>query len=113
VTNILISHFPVIPYWVVMTIIKKDEIFKVVIIGDGGVGKTSLILKYFDMGFENTYKMTIGADFNAKQWGKYMIQIWDLAGQDRFASVRKRYYKNATGAFLLFDVSNFESFNNS
>jgi len=92
--------------------IRKNQIFKVVLMGDGGVGKTSLVLRYFDHGFSKTYKVTLGADFNAKKWGDHMIQIWDLAGQDRFAPIRKNYYKSAVGALLLFDVTNFGSFEN-
>lgn len=95
-----------------MSAIKGSQTFKIVLMGDGGVGKTSLVLRYFDRGFKASHQMTIGADFNAKKWGKHMIQIWDLAGQDRFTKIRKGYYKSAVGALLLFDLADYKTFQN-
>jgi small GTP-binding protein len=90
---------------------------KICLLGDGEVGKTSLMNRYLKRGFTTEYIPTIGSDFLSKQiivdtkYGKkdLRFQIWDLAGQPAFDQVRKRYYKGATGAFLVFDLTNPES----
>ncbi|MFX1507899.1 MAG: Rab family GTPase [Promethearchaeota archaeon] len=91
-------------------------VLKIVLIGDGGVGKTAIRENYLGHGFESQYVMTIGADFamqddiiNGK---KLRYQIWDLAGQDRFDGVRNVYYRAAKGALLVFDVTRPDSFYN-
>lgn len=96
-----------------MTVLNsKRSVFKVVLLGDGGVGKTSLVSRYFDRGFDGNYKVTLGADFNVKRWNQHVIQIWDLAGQELFMPIRRSYYASAIGALLLFDVANTQSFEN-
>ena len=87
---------------------------KIVLLGDGGVGKTSLRKKYFGEGFEATYQMTIGADFAAKRikiegW-HITANVWDLAGQMRFKVMRETYYRGASGALLVFDITRPETF---
>lgn len=90
---------------------------KVLLCGDGGVGKTSIRLRYIGLGFGSSYSMTIGSDMsivNVKSTYKsnhYVIKlvIWDLAGQPRFSEVRKSYYHGANATLLVFDVSNPQS----
>ncbi|KAF7730836.1 Ras- protein Rab-7A [Apophysomyces ossiformis] len=91
------------------------DILKVVLIGDGGVGKTSLRNQFIHKRFTNTYKATIGADFVTKQvllddGKKVMMQIWDTAGQERFQSLGVAYYRGADACVLVYDVNNFMSF---
>ncbi|KAI9345971.1 rab family small GTPase [Pilaira anomala] len=91
------------------------DILKVVLIGDGGVGKTSLRNQYIHKKFTNAYKATIGADFITKEvetddGKKVMLQIWDTAGQERFQSLGVAYYRGADACILVYDVNNFLSF---
>ena len=87
---------------------------KVCLLGNGKVGKTSLINRYLGKGFSSEYTPTLGSDFLSKQvsldtiYGlkKLRFQIWDLAGQPAFNQVRKLYYKGAAGAFIVFDLTN-------
>ncbi|MHA2274635.1 MAG: GTP-binding protein, partial [Candidatus Kariarchaeaceae archaeon] len=89
---------------------------KIVLAGDGAVGKTALRHRYLGEGFQSKYMMTIGADFALKEVtidGKAIkFQIWDLAGQQRFEVVRSVYYAGCLGALLLFDITRVDSFQN-
>jgi small GTP-binding protein len=95
---------------------------KIVLIGDGGVGKTALRRAWLGEGFKSEYLMTIGADFASQELSFYhpetksaydlKFQIWDLAGQPRFKAVRDLYYRGAIGALCFFDVTNQESYMN-
>lgn len=95
-----------------------DMLVKVVLLGDGAVGKTSLRKRWIGEGFSGQYLMTIGADFSVKiikiKPNKNPItckyQVWDLAGQVRFQVVREGYYKGAIGAIVMYDVTNVDSF---
>lgn len=86
---------------------------KISLCGDGGVGKTSLRNRYLGRGFSTDYVPTIGTDFVSKQiildqgseHKKIRFQIWDLAGQPTFRSVRSLYYRHAVGAFLIYDIT--------
>ncbi len=84
-------------------------LFKLVILGDGGVGKTSLAIRMMSGEFSDTMKMTIGLDVHAKELvveGKHvMLQIWDFGGQDRFRFLLPRYCAQADGAIFLFDMT--------
>ena len=95
---------------------EPGRIFKVVLIGDGAVGKTSLRRNYLGKSFRENYLMTIGADFSVKQvpYEDYIVslQIWDLAGQPRFSEVRGAYYANTYGAIVVFDVTRPNTFTN-
>lgn len=87
---------------------------KIALLGEGAVGKTSLRRKYLGDSFSSEYMMTIGADFalkNTKINDDYTLkmQIWDLAGQPRFSSVRKAYYLGCLGGLLVFDRTRPES----
>ncbi|MFX0116532.1 MAG: GTP-binding protein [Candidatus Hodarchaeota archaeon] len=89
---------------------------KVCLLGDGAVGKTALRERYLGKGFSSNYIMTIGADFAVKpvtiRERPAKFQIWDLAGQPRFSSVRALYYRGSMGALLIFDVTRPDSFAN-
>merc|ERR1711934_84112 len=93
---------------------RRKILLKVILLGDSGVGKTSLMNKYVTSKFSNTYKATIGADFLTKQIeidGKMVtIQIWDTAGQERYESLGNAFYRGADACVLVFDVNNLESF---
>lgn len=95
---------------------RKGSYFKICLIGDGGVGKTSIRKRALGGGFKSTYLLTIGADFatyKIKIEGiEYKFQIWDLAGQARFDVVRSIYYKGSHGAIMVFDVTRPESLSN-
>lgn len=96
-------------------------IFKITILGDGAVGKTSLRQRYMGRGFATQHQMTIGADFAAVQKDveyngvtrPITFQIWDLAGQKRFTEVRARFYFGSLGGLMVFDVTRAESFQNA
>ncbi|MBD3230099.1 MAG: GTP-binding protein [Candidatus Lokiarchaeota archaeon] len=93
-----------------------DYLFKVIVIGDGGVGKTALTTRFSQGIFRDQYKMTIGVDFSIKTIdvnGKSVkLQIWDTGGQERFAYIRPLYYKGAAGSLFVFDLTNRKSFDN-
>ena len=93
---------------------EKNFSCKVVLLGDGTVGKTSLRKTYLGEGFQQIYSLTIGADFAAKRVEidnvRISANIWDLAGQDRFVQLRQTYYRGSSGAMLVFDVARRESF---
>ncbi|WP_455139691.1 Rab family GTPase [Candidatus Hodarchaeum mangrovi] len=82
-------------------------LYKICLLGDGGVGKTSLRERFLGKGFQSGYILTIGADFAVQNLEidnrQYKFQIWDLAGQQRFSAVRTLYYKGSHGAILVFD----------
>ncbi|UCH32833.1 MAG: GTP-binding protein [Candidatus Bathyarchaeota archaeon] len=90
---------------------------RICLLGDGAVGKTALRERYLGKGFSSNYIMTIGADFAVKQVNiasrPAKFQIWDLAGQPRFSSVRALYYRGSMGALLIFDVTRPDSFANA
>ncbi len=95
-----------------------DYLFKCVAVGDGGVGKTAITVRFSKGFFTEDYKMTIGVDFHVKTiiidtpQGpiRTKLQIWDTGGQERFSSIRPMYYRGSLGALLVFDVTNYESF---
>ncbi|MFQ5980690.1 MAG: GTP-binding protein [Candidatus Heimdallarchaeota archaeon] len=94
-----------------------EPVYKVTLLGDGAVGKTSLRDRFMGKAFPTEYLMTIGADFAAKsieiEGRRVKFQIWDLAGQPRFEMVREMYYKGALGGLLVFDVTRPYSFENT
>ena len=92
-------------------------IFKIIIGGDGGVGKTTMLHRYVNNEFIFDSKMTIGTDiFNKmitlKEGPVCALQLWDFGGQERFRFILDSFVKGAAGAFLMFDLTNFISFNN-
>ena len=95
---------------------RSDVMFKVVIIGNTHVGKTSLMLRYADDTFRTKHISTIGVDFkivNVKIGETTVkLQIWDTAGQDRFRTISSTYYRGAHGAIVVYDVTSSQSFYN-
>ncbi|KAJ5080341.1 rab family [Anaeramoeba ignava] len=93
-----------------------DPSIKIILLGDMGVGKTSLIHSYVLQTFQEEYKTTIGADFLNKKItideNQIDLQIWDTAGQERFQSLNHSYYRGSDCCALVFDVTNRESFQN-
>lgn len=93
---------------------KKKVLLKVIILGDSGVGKTSLMNQYVNKKFSNQYKATIGADFLTKDVSidekLVTMQIWDTAGQERFQSLGVAFYRGADCCVLVYDVTNPNSF---
>lgn len=91
-----------------------DHIFKVVVIGDSGVGKSSLVARYTDDFFVEGSAPTIGVDFKVKTVTvaekKIKLTIWDTAGQERFRTLTGSYYRGSQIAILVFDVTNANSF---
>ncbi|MHA2278307.1 MAG: Rab family GTPase [Candidatus Kariarchaeaceae archaeon] len=93
---------------------------KIVLLGDGAVGKTSIKMSFIGEQFSSQYLPTIGADFVIKKvtldtpFGKEVIkfQIWDIAGQPAFQQIRKTYYSHSVGCLLVFDTTRSESLKN-
>lgn len=89
-------------------------IFKIILIGDSGVGKTSLMTRFTDKSYRPSSSATIGVDFKIKTIDldgvKVKLQIWDTAGQERFRAVVSNYYRGAHGIFIVFDMLNKDSF---
>lgn len=86
-----------------------DYLFKLVFLGEGAVGKTSLVGRYVYDSFEGDYLATIGTDIHVKMVNVndtiVKLVIWDIAGQDHYAQLRRAYYMNASGAFFVFDTT--------
>ena len=95
---------------------KYDYLFKILIIGESGVGKTCLLLRFTEDSFTTTFLTTIGIDFKIKiinlENKLIKLQIWDTAGQERFRTITKTYYKGAHGIILTYDVTDQDSFKN-
>ena len=97
----------------------KNYIFKICVCGDGGVGKTSMVLRYCENSFKENYIMTIGSNFSTKTVElpehpevNVRLQIWDLAGQKHFSFVRPPFYRGATALIYVFDLTRRSSFAN-
>ncbi|KAM7345714.1 RAS oncogene family member Rab32 [Cochliomyia hominivorax] len=89
---------------------KREHLYKILVIGELGTGKTSFIKRYVHQFFSQNYRATIGVDFALKvlHWDPNTIvrlQLWDIAGQERFGNMTRVYYKEAVGAFIVFDVT--------
>ncbi|XP_076472878.1 ras-related protein Rab-35-like [Babylonia areolata] len=93
-----------------------DHLFKLLIIGDSGVGKSSLLLRFADNVFSGTYITTIGVDFKIRtievRGERVKLQIWDTAGQERFRTITSTYYRGTHGVVVVYDVTSGESFAN-
>lgn len=91
-----------------------DYLFKLVLIGDSGVGKSCLLLRFADDNFTDSYISTIGVDFRFRTINienkTVKLQIWDTAGQERFRTITSAYYRGADGIIMVYDVTSSESF---
>ena len=94
--------------------LEYDYLFKYLIIGNSGVGKSCLLIRFTDDKYEEGYVTTIGVDFKIKTLeieGKSVkLQIWDTAGQERFRNIVSSYYKGAHGIMMVYDITDLESF---
>ena len=93
-----------------------DILFKIILVGDTSVGKTNIINKYIKNEFHDDLNATIGVEFSHKQFTvdnhKIKAQIWDTAGQERYKAITRAYYKGAKGAFIVYDITRKETFDN-
>jgi len=94
-----------------------DYLFKLLLIGDSGVGKSCLLLRFADHTYTESYISTIGVDFKirtitTRDEKTIKLQIWDTAGQERFRTITSSYYRGAHGIIVVYDVTDQESFNN-
>jgi small GTP-binding protein len=92
-----------------------EELLKILVIGESAVGKSCLLLRYTDDKFQDTFMTTIGVDFKTKfitvDNTPVKLQIWDTAGQEKFRSITKAYYRGAHGILVVFDISRRDTFN--
>jgi len=97
----------------------QDYLFmKILVVGDSGVGKTSIVSRYFSGYFENNTIPTIGYDFTTKLYAKSSeklcrLQVWDVAGQERYQAVSKLYARNVAGCLVVCDVTNPKTLENT
>ena len=95
----------------------SDIIFKILMLGDSEVGKSCFLMRYSDNVFVENYITTIGLDYKLKtiklDSGKVIkVQLWDTAGQDKYRTIAKNYYKGSHGILLLYDITKISSFEN-
>ena len=94
-----------------------DFVFKILLLGDSEVGKSCFLMRYSDNVFVENYITTIGLDYKLKivklDSGKTIkVQLWDTAGQDKYRTIAKNYYKGSHGILLLYDITKITSFEN-
>ncbi|KAF7654800.1 hypothetical protein LDENG_00064600 [Lucifuga dentata] len=91
-----------------------DVLIRLLMLGDSGVGKTSMLRKFTDTEFDASHISTIGVDFKMQtleiDGTKVRVQIWDTAGQERYQTITKQYYRRAQGILLVYDITNEPSF---
>ncbi len=97
--------------------LKKEQYkFKIIIVGDSGVGKTNLLKRFSQNTFEHNTQATVGVEFFSNNYyindKLFRIEIWDTAGQERYKSITSAYYKGASGAIIVYDVTSVSSFKN-
>ena len=93
-----------------------DFLFKLILIGDSGVGKTCMMFRFSNDFFQTAFIPTIGIDFRIKtvllRNKRIKLQIWDTAGQERYDTMTTSCYRGAVGIILVYDITNYTSFNN-
>lgn len=95
-----------------------ERLFKIIIVGDATVGKTSFVQRYVNDVYRNDYKGTVGVDFAMKILWKsdkevIKLQLWDIAGQERFTWMTRVYYRDAQGCIVMFDLNKRSTFHNA
>jgi Ras-related protein Rab-8A len=100
-----------------MSSTETDAVYKILLLGDSEVGKSCFLMRYSDNVFVENYITTIGLDYKLKyvqlDTGETIkVQLWDTAGQDRYRTIAKNYYKGSHGILLLYDVTKLSSFEN-
>ena len=95
---------------------QPDSLFKLLIIGDSGVGKSCFLLQFIEGDFKEDHNVTIGVEYGAKTVTAseklIKLQIWDTAGQESFRAITRSFYRNANGVILMYDLTRMESFEN-
>lgn len=93
---------------------QEDLLLKVIIIGDSGVGKSNILVRFCENEFKTSYVATIGVDFKIKTVSvdgtRLKFQIWDTAGQERYRTITQTYYKGAYGIILTYSIGDQRSF---
>lgn len=93
-----------------------EKVYKIVMLGDEAVGKTSIIIQHVEKKFDESYKMTIGTDISAKlleiNGQNIYLLIWDIGGQQKYKILRESYLKGAFGAIIVYDCTNKRTYTN-
>ena len=93
----------------------KSGFINIITLGESSVGKSSIINRYVENNFDYNFVSTLGVDFRKKNINingeDIRLKIWDTAGQEKFRSIQKQYYRNSDGILLVFDVTKFDTFN--
>ena len=93
-----------------------EQLYKIIIIGDSGVGKSNILGRYLHNEFKHDTKSTVGVEFGSKQLKvsgiNIKLQIWDTAGEERYRAITSAYYKGSKGCFIVYDITSEISFEN-
>lgn len=93
-----------------------DMIFKIIIIGDSGVGKSCFFMQFTEGNFKDDHNVTIGVEYGARTLNigdkNVKLELWDTAGQEAFRAITRSFYRNANGVILMYDLTRLESFDN-
>ena len=91
-----------------------EQLYKIIIIGDSGVGKSNILGRYLNNEFKQETKSTVGVEFGSKKLKvsgiNVKLQIWDTAGQERYRAITSAYYKGSKGCFIVYDITSTQSF---
>ena len=91
-----------------------EQLYKIIIVGDSGVGKSNILGRYINNIFKQDTKSTVGVEFASKKIKangvNIKLQIWDTAGQERYRSITSAYYRGSKGCFIVYDISSLQTF---
>ena len=91
-----------------------EQLYKIIIVGDSGVGKSNILGRYINNIFKQDTKSTVGVEFASKKIKangvNIKLQIWDTAGQERYRSITSAYYRGSKGCFIVYDISSAQTF---